>query len=186
MNTSSQAAPAPIMRIAHRRAKAGCADAYAALVRGMFADTQKFPGFLGAELIPPPREEGEYQVVLRFATQAAMAQWDLAPQRAVWHKRLRAVAEGDPEYRLLSGLEAWFAQPQLPANHPPLRWKMALITWLGIFPTVSLLLAFVAPYLAPLPFLLRTAVITGLVVLIITWGIMPRLGPLFHGWLVKR
>lgn len=183
MNTT---ATPPVMRIARRRAKAGCADAYEALVRGMFADTQKFPGFLGAELIPPATDGGEYQVVLRFATQADIDRWDLSDQRSLWHKRLRSVAEGDPEYRLLSGLEAWFTLPQTPVNHPPVRWKMALITWLGIFPTVSLLLAFVAPLLASLPFLLRTAVITGLVVVIMTWGIMPRLVPFFHHWLVKR
>lgn len=184
MTTTS--ANAPIMRIAHRRAKAGCTDAYEALVRGMFADTQKFPGFLGADLIPPHQEGGEYQVVLRFATEADMERWDVSPQRALWHKRLRTVAEGDPEYRLLTGLEAWFTQPLVPTNHPPVRWKMALITWFGIFPTVALLLAFIAPYLAALPFLLRTAIITGLVVLIMTWGIMPRLTPLFRNWLVKR
>lgn len=177
---------APVMRVAHRRAKPGCAEAYAALVQSMFADAGKFPGFLGAKLIPPPQEDGEYQVVMRFSTQAEMDQWDISPQRSLWHQRLRAVAEGDPEYHFLTGLEAWFTQPQVPTTHPPLRWKMACVTWLGIFPTVSLLLAFVAPYLTTLPFLLRTAIITGLVVLVMTWGIMPRLAPLFRNWLVKR
>jgi len=176
---------APVMRIARRRAKPGCAQAYAALVQGMFADARQVPGFLGAELIPPVGEDGEYQVVLRFASQADMDRWDRSPQRTLWHRRLRAVAEGDPEYRLLSGLEAWFALPLVPTGNPPRRWKMALLTWLGIFPTVSLLLAFVAPHLAALPFLLRTAVITGLVVLIMTWGVMPRLVPRFQRWLTR-
>jgi antibiotic biosynthesis monooxygenase (ABM) superfamily enzyme len=184
---NAPAAPAaPVMRIARRRAKPGCAEAYVALVQGMFADARQLPGFLGAELIAPAEDDGEYQVVFRFNTQSDMDRWDSSPQRALWHRRLRAVAEGDPEYRLLSGLEAWFALPQVPVGRPPQRWKMALLTWLGIFPTVSLLLAFVAPHLTDLPFLPRTAVITGLVVLIMTWGVMPRLVPRFQHWLTKR
>lgn len=176
----------PVMRIARRRAKPDCGPAYEALIRGTFADASKFPGFLGADLIPPAGTDEDYQVVLRFATQADMARWDDSPQRKLWHQRLRAVAEGDPDYRLLTGLEAWFTQPEVPAAQPPLRWKMALITWLGIFPTVSLLLAFVAPQLASLPFLLRTGIVTGLVVILMTWVIMPRLTPLFRAWLIKR
>lgn len=176
---------APVMRIARRRAKSGCDQAYVALVQAMFADARQLPGFLGAELIPPTEDGGDYQVVFRFATQADMDRWDRSPQRALWHRHLHTVAEGDPEYRLLSGLEAWFALPLVATGHPPRRWKMALLTWLGIFPTVSLLLAFVAPHLAALPFLLRTAVITALVVLIMTWGVMPRLVPRFQHWLTR-
>lgn len=183
--TAATPSAAPVMRIARRRARAGCTEAYEALVRGMFADTRKLPGFLGAELIPPHQEDGEYQVVMRFATQADLDRWDASEARALWHRRLRAVAGSDPEYRLLGGLEAWFEQPQVPAGHPPPRWKMALLTWLGIFPTVALLLTFVSPWLAALPFLVRTAVFTGLVVLVMTWGVMPRLVPLFRRWLAQ-
>lgn len=173
------------MRIARRHARPGCEASYEALVRGMFADTRKFQGFLGADIIPPQTEGGEYQVVLRFATQQDLDRWDLSDVRQLWHQRLHAVAEGDPDYRLLSGLEAWFALPAAPSNHQPVRWKMAFVTWLGIFPTVSLLLYFVAPLLASWPFLLRTAAITGLVVLLMTWVIMPRFVRAFRQWLFR-
>ncbi|HTH39312.1 MAG TPA: antibiotic biosynthesis monooxygenase, partial [Rhodocyclaceae bacterium] len=68
MNTPA----APVMRIARRRAKPGCAEAYVALVQGMFADARQLPGFLGAELIAPAEDDGEYQVVFRFNTQSDM------------------------------------------------------------------------------------------------------------------
>jgi hypothetical protein len=46
-------ADGPVSRIARRKAKAGCDGCYEAIVRGMFAETARFPGFLGADLIPP-------------------------------------------------------------------------------------------------------------------------------------
>lgn len=175
-----------LMRIARRRAKAGCAQAYEALVRGMFADARKVSGFEGAELIPPPEADGEYQVILRFTTEAALAEWDCSEARSLWHQRLAVVAEGVPDYRILTGMEAWFEGPVVAPTQQPVKVRMAFITWLGIFPTVSVVLAFIAPFLEPLPFLPRVAVITGLVVLIMTWGIMPRLTRFFRGWIFTR
>lgn len=164
-----------VARIARRRAKRGCAEAYEALVRSMIEDARKLPGFVAGSLLPPATAGGEYQVVLRFATEADLQGWDRSPLRADWHEKLRAVAEGDPAYQLLTGLEAWFAPAEVPAAARPAKWRMTLLSWLGIFPTVSLLLWFVAPWLAPLPFLLRTAVITGLVAILMAYVVMPRL-----------
>lgn len=176
----------PVTRIARRRAKPGCEAAYEAILRGMFAEVAQFPGFRGADLIPPESADGEYQVVMRFDSQQQLDAWDVSELRQTWHARLHAVAEGDPDYRLLSGLEAWFALPAAPVNHAPVRWKMAIATWLGIFPTVSLVLWFIAPALAALPFLLRTACLTALIVALMTWVIMPRLVRLLRPWLFRE
>ncbi|TXG81344.1 MAG: antibiotic biosynthesis monooxygenase [Thermomicrobiales bacterium] len=152
MTQPDSAQPNPVTRIARRRAKPGCDAAYEAVLRVMFAEVAQFPGFRGADLIPPESAGGEYQVVMRFDSQQQLDAWDVSELRQTWHARLHAVAEGDPDYRLLSGLEAWFALPAAPANHAPVRWKMAIATWLGIFPTVSLVLWFIAPRLVRLLF----------------------------------
>ena len=60
---------------------------------------------------------------------------------------------------------------------------MALVTWMGIFPTVSLFLWLVAPWLTPLPFLPRVALLTALIVITMTWVVMPRLTRLMRGFL---
>jgi antibiotic biosynthesis monooxygenase (ABM) superfamily enzyme len=172
-----------VFRIVRRRAKPGCAPAYEALIRAMFDDARRFPGYLAAELIPPEQEGGEYQIVQRFATEADLQRWNDSAERAAWHEKLSHVAEGDPEYRLLNGLDAWFAPAALPVAKPPPRWRLTVVSWLGIFPTVALLLAFVAPWLAPLPFLLRTAIITALVAVLMAYVIMPRLTRWLGGWL---
>ncbi|NTV10534.1 MAG: antibiotic biosynthesis monooxygenase, partial [Zoogloea sp.] len=85
-------APEAVVRIAHRRARPGCAPAYEEVVRAMFADARKYPGFLGAELIPPKHDGEEYRVVTRFASEADLARWNDSPERAEWHARMRPLA----------------------------------------------------------------------------------------------
>ncbi len=173
----------PVFRIVRRRAKPGCERAYEELIQAMFADAKKFPGYLAAELIPPADLGGEYQIIQRFANEADLERWNNSAQRVEWHERLRPVAEGDPEYRLLNGLDAWFAPTALLAHKPPPRWRMTVVSWMGIFPTVAFLLAFVAPLLAPLPFLLRTALLTAMVAGLMSYVIMPRLTRWMAWWL---
>lgn len=174
---------AHVTRIARRRARPGREADYEALIRELIGRMRGSPGFLGAELLPPEQPGGEYQFVVNFASEAELQQWDACPARAGIHQRMREVAEAEPEYRSLSGLEAWFAPAVVPASlHPP-RARMAVVTWLGIFPTVSLFLWLVAPLLQPLPFLLRTALLTALIVVTMTWLVMPRLTRLLCGWL---
>ena len=180
---STQTTPAPVTRIARRRAQAGHESDYEALVREMFATMRSSPGFLGADLLPPEQAGEAYQVIVRFATEADMQVWDASPARAAMHQRMRAVAENEPAYRNLSGLEAWFTPAIVPASMHPPRIRMAIVTWLGIFPTVSLVLGLIAPLLMPIPFLLRTALLTALVVFIMTWVVMPRLTKLMRPWL---
>lgn len=172
-----------LVRIVRRRAQPGCEAAYEALVAGMFQAASHFPGYVSAQLIPPGEPGGEYQLVQRFASPADLERWNASDQRAAWLARLRTVADGDPEYRVLTGLEAWFGPAVLPASAPPPRWRMTVVSWMGIFPTVALLLGWVAPLLAPLPFLLRTAIFTALVALLMSYLVMPRLSRWMAWWL---
>ena len=182
---TASAAPTPgqVTRIARRRAQPGKEAGYEALVREMFQQMRASRGFLGAELLPPHEAGGEYQAVVNFASEADLQGWDACPARAAIHKRMREVAEAEPEYRSLSGLEAWFAPAVVPASMHPPRVRMAVVTWLGIFPTVSFFLWFVLPYLQNLPFLPRTAILTALIVMTMTWVVMPRLTRLLRGFL---
>jgi antibiotic biosynthesis monooxygenase (ABM) superfamily enzyme len=65
----------------------------------------------------------------------------------------------------------------------PPRWKVAVVTWLGIFPTVYLLFLLLGDWLAPWSLLSRIFVLTMLVVVIMTWGVAPQLTKLLKTWL---
>jgi antibiotic biosynthesis monooxygenase (ABM) superfamily enzyme len=60
---------------------------------------------------------------------------------------------------------------------------MALLTWLGIWPLVTAALLWLAPRLSSMPLVARTAVITALLVLAMTYLVMPRLARLAAPWL---
>lgn len=74
-----------------------------------------------------------------------------------------------------------------PAPLPPLRrpnrHKMVLLTWLGIWPTITGVLALLLPALLerfPLPVV--TLIVTALVVPLMGYVVMPLLLRLFAGW----
>lgn len=192
---TSHPQPPGITRIATRYAKAGHEHEYEVMVREMFALMRSKPGFLGADLIPPDEDGGPYHVVVRYRDEAGFEAWDSSPERADILDRMHEVAEGEPQHRKLTGLEAWFEPAVVPASMNPPRNRMGFVTWLGIWPTATLfiwLLSTVpvwqdgAPLLGPVPFLLRTAIITICITATMTYVVMPRLlTPLFKGWLAK-
>lgn len=66
---------------------------------------------------------------------------------------------------------------------PPPRWKNAVLVWIAIYPSISLLSYLAGPWLATLPLLLRTLVLTGVLVPILVFVLLPALHRLFQGWL---
>lgn len=60
---------------------------------------------------------------------------------------------------------------------------MAIVTWLAVFPLITVILVLFGPLLGLLPMLLRTLVPTAVMVSLMTYVIMPRLTRLFSFWL---
>jgi uncharacterized protein len=72
-------------------------------------------------------------------------------------------------------MEAWF---DLPTAATPPRYVMALLTWLAIWPLVSVSPWVVGPWVAALPYWLRTAVTSATIVAAMTYVVMP--------WVTRR
>jgi uncharacterized protein len=66
---------------------------------------------------------------------------------------------------------------------PPPRHKMALLTWAGAWAMITLILDLLGPLTATWALPLRTLVISVLMVLALTWVVIPALTRLFAGWL---
>jgi antibiotic biosynthesis monooxygenase (ABM) superfamily enzyme len=66
---------------------------------------------------------------------------------------------------------------------PPPRYKLALLTWIGVYPVITLLLAVLGPATATWPLPLRTLLLTAVMVPTLTWLVIPTLTRLFRGWL---
>lgn len=65
----------------------------------------------------------------------------------------------------------------------PPRYKLFLLSWLGIYPLVTGMFLLFGPWLTQLPLLLRTLVLTGVLVYAMTYIVMPRLTRIFQRWL---
>jgi antibiotic biosynthesis monooxygenase (ABM) superfamily enzyme len=98
-------------------------------------------------------------------------------------RTLGELTEGDPRIDELTGLEGWFATDDAPALPNPGKVKMAVATFLGVYPVSTLLGLAVAPYLRPLPPLLASAIMAAFIVCLLTWVVMPVVTRLLHPWL---
>ncbi len=174
-----------ITRVVHRRANSGCEKEYEALVRGMLEACARFPGYVFSTVIPPRNEGEEFHIIQKFASHADLDAWKNSNAAEDWHARLREVSDHDPEYRLFNSPDLWFSTTGLTANKPAARWRMAIVTWIGIFPTVCIFLGLLLPFLMDVPFILRIAIVTILIVATMYYVVMPRLLHWMAWWLER-
>ena len=78
-------------------------------------------------------------------------------------------------------LRAESAAAKPPASPP--RHKLALISWAAAYPVITAILATLGPTLASWPLVLRTLLLSVLMVASLTWLIMPAMTRLFRPWL---
>lgn len=68
----------------------------------------------------------------------------------------------------------------------PNRHKLALLTWIGIYPTITLVLTFLLPVLLPrFPLPVVTLIVTATVVPLMSYLVMPLLMRRFGPWLYR-
>lgn len=156
---------------------------YEEWLQGISQAARQFEGHNGVTILKPKAHSPrEYVIILRFDKYQNLCEWLKSPEREDWIARSRPLTEKIENIQVLTGLEALVSLPgELSA--PPPKYKTAFVTWIGVFTCVSVLGYFLGPYLANLPYLLRQAIMTGLVVILLAYVVMPRLTRWFHGWL---
>lgn len=68
---------------------------------------------------------------------------------------------------------------------PPPKYKMAILIWLAIYPSITLLLFLLGPALLDLPLMLRTLTLTVILVPLMVFVLLPMMTRLFRGWLSR-
>lgn len=163
-----------------RRVRPGCEKAFEESLRQFFQDSFDHEGVLGVHLISPPQgsPSREFGILRTFSSEQERDAFYGSDLYRRWLHQVDQLTEGERIYRELHGLEAWFQSGPTPA-----RWKMALVTWLGVWPTVMIVPQFVRPLFRSLPLLLSSAIAIGVVVALLTWIVMPFLVWVFRRWL---
>jgi uncharacterized protein len=174
----------PVTTTVTRRIKPGHEAAYEAFLAGISGAARAFPGYLGIEVFRPAGGQGgEYRMVYRFDSVAHLHTWLDSAEHAAWLARAEPHVAGPMRTQVLTGLEGWFTLPTRPGAPPPPLYKMAIVTWVTIFPLITLVVVVTAPLIGSLPLVLRLAVTTALTVPLMTWVAMPRVTRLLHRWL---
>jgi antibiotic biosynthesis monooxygenase (ABM) superfamily enzyme len=173
----------PVTAVASRRVKPGREREFEEWVSGILAAANKFPGYLGSEVLRPsdPKDD-EYRIIFRFDHESNLHAWENSEERQHRLEKVRPLLH-EEKVDVLTGLETWFTLPSKPGESAPPRYKMAIVTWLAVFPMVAVIFFLFGQWLDLLPTLLRTMVFTAVMVTLMTYVIMPRMTRLFSFWL---
>jgi len=174
----------PVTAVASRRVKQGREQEFEEWVSGILAAANKFPGYLGTEVLrPSDPDDNEYKIIFRFDHASNLHAWETSQERQRWLRKSRPLLREEEKVHILTGLETWFTLPSKPGEPAPPRYKMAVVTWLGVFPVVTAIFFLLGRWLNPLPTVLHTLVFTALMVTLMTYVILPRMTRLFSFWL---
>ena len=174
---------APVHVAITRRVKPGREEAFEEAIRSFFADSLKDEASLGAQLLRPlpGTNNRAYGILRSFANKNDRDRFYQSESFRRWEEAVKPFVEEDYSRRDLHGLEAFFENPSL-LSKPP-RWKMALLTWLGVWPTVLLMSALTSSLLSGLTPWLANGLFNLMMVAALTWIVMPLLTRLARPWL---
>ncbi|MEC4807196.1 MAG: antibiotic biosynthesis monooxygenase [Jaaginema sp. PMC 1079.18] len=166
------------------RVRSGRETGYEAWIRGISADARQFAGHLGVNILrPQPGASSDYVIVLQFASCPHLDDWLNSDIRKGWIERVQPLIHEPESIQVLTGLEGWFQLPTQTSPKAPKRYKQAILIWVGVMIVSLLVSPWIAPFLEPLPWILRSAINAAITVFLLSYAIMPHLSRWFTDWL---
>lgn len=185
INETTKKIDPPVTVTISRHVKPGHELEFEALVSAVSHEANHFTGHLGTNLFRPDgKNNHEYRIIYKFDCMSHFHAWQTSDIRANYYKKIDALLTDPPQIHVLTGLETWFKLPNYQgALVPPPRYKMAIVSWIAIYPLVIVILNVLAPFLSSLSIPARAAIITLIAIPSMTYVIMPRMTQLFSRWL---
>lgn len=162
-----------------RKVLPGKEEEFKEALRHFLGESFVHDGVNGASMITglPGADDREIGILRTFKDKTERDEFYDSEHFRKWEEYASTLTEA-PVYRELNGLEAWFRSPLAPP-----RWKMAIVTLLGVFPTSIFLSLTVGPLVKDLPLVIRLFTIAVLMVGMLTWVVMPMLTKLMKEWI---
>lgn len=147
------------------------------------------PGHLDWHIVRPiPGLSETYTIVIRFDTIDHLRAWMESPTRARLIEKVQHLFATGDDFFISSGLDFWFTPAEAKAK-VPIRWKQYLVTWSAIFPLALVVPLLVTPLLhvlgVPNNRFVGTLTVTGVVVFLMVYVVMPRYTRLLRRWLFR-
>lgn len=145
------------------------------------------PGHLDWQIVRPlPGLTETYTIIIRFDTRAHLQEWMESPTRDRLIKKVQPLFVTGDDFFISSGLDFWFT-PEGAKAKVPVRWKQYLVTWSAIYPLVLGVPLVIKPLLrfwhVPDNHYLTTLAVTGTVVFLMVYLVMPRYTKFIQRWL---
>jgi len=172
----------PIHVAITRKVLPGKEDEFKQALQRFLGESFMQGGVYGAAMITslPGADSNEIGILRTFADEAERDAFYNSKIFKDWEAYASTLTE-EPNYRQLTGLEAWFRSPE-----PPPRWKMAIATLCGVYPT-SLFLSFsIGPFIQNFHPAFRIFIIATCMVSLLTWVVMPLVIKLMKPWLNNK
>lgn len=164
--------------------KQGKEEAFESALRKVIRQAETFEGYGGLRIIKPnSTSENEYLLLARFDNEKNYKAWENSDIRTAWAEELKNYIRKESQIRYQEGLEFWFSVPE--AATPPTKWKMAVLTWVVIYPLILIFSTLASIYLDFFHLFIRLMIVSMILVTAMTYLIMPRVTKLFSKWIFK-
>ncbi|WP_296931692.1 antibiotic biosynthesis monooxygenase [uncultured Marinobacter sp.] len=179
-----QDSTAPLTVVVSRRVRKGQQEAFEALSSQMTERASRFPGYLGTAMFRPASpDDPEYRIVFKFRDRESLTDWEESEERGELLEQIESLLVQPSEREVTSGIVTWFTLPGQNPVQPPPKWKMTIVSWLALYPAVTLVFVIFGDLLAQVPLLLRTMIVTIVVMGLMSYVLMPRMTKWFKFWL---
>jgi uncharacterized protein len=159
---------------------------YDAWVRKLSEAARQSPGNTGITmLIPEQGKPGLHHIIINFIDEKSMHIWETSYVRQKLSHEADAFSKRSRQMQ--TGLETWFSIPECPELDTPPHWKMAAVTFIGVFLGSCGIIKLVEIFWKQPNFWAFNAVVGALLVSLLTWAVMPVFSRyIFRKWLYRN
>ncbi|MGA9840883.1 MAG: hypothetical protein WBQ25_01060 [Nitrososphaeraceae archaeon] len=170
--------------VVSRKIKRGCEKDYDEWLRRLLILGRKTPGYVGTTTIMDDGTDSAVRhIIYRFSNKASLDAWENSEQS---RKLIEEVNNySTPYLQRATGLETWFALPDLKAIVAPPKWKMAIVSFIAAYSISSVAHYILSIYLGQRPLLINLFM-TIILVIGLTYFAMPLLSRLLRRWLYPK
>ena len=137
----------------------------------LIAAAREFPGCLGAAVLHPGADGGEYQIIVRFSDGLMLRVWERSAIRNELMERSEQFVTGTRMSRTV-GVEEWFNAAGNAELKRPL-WKKLSFEVLWVYPAALIISVFLAPLLVKMPLGIRVLTSIAVVTVVMQFIVMP-------------
>lgn len=185
MNVENNNSSETVTSVISRSIKPGYEKNYDDWVQRYLALERRAPGYLGTTIILPGGTRSDVRYIIRrFTDKTSMQVWDNSQESQKLLEEANSFSTR--YYETTTGLETWFAVPDLKTVVALSRWKMAIVVFIAAYAISFLSRSILNPSIGQWPLLANGIIFTAILTIGLTYFAMPILNRLLRRWLYPR